>query len=790
MKNAVQRGLDLPSAAILLTALFISAARLTSTGWSPGLGIASGFAVMGVVLGLLLGRSRFRRTGLYLLTFGYSLIVIPWLLGNTQYPDLAWQERFISLGGRLVRSFSQFFYQKPVEDPILFIAFAAVVYWSLGVHAGYALVRRGSFLPVVLPAGILLFIVQLYDAGTVSRSSLLAFYLFLCLLLLGRLIFLRKRLSWSEERVWLSSESVTDLNITIFVTALVVVSLAWVAPTSVRQISAAKNLWDEAAQPWQAAREKLNNVVASLKANNNANPVDFYAETLDLGQEGASGDMVLFTVRAPVTDEVGRYYWRVRTYDQYLMGEWHASAASERSFSPNEKSINTIDTRRKPIAEFGFTISNRRISTLITPLHPIWFSRPGTFTFTALSRGEEDSLLLNVKFPIQPGETYKVRASLFNPSIKQLREAGTDYPSWVTDRYLQLPDNLAQSIADLARKITTTATNPYDKADIITNYLRNEIRYSKTIPPTPAGLEPLSWFLFDVKEGFCNYYATADVILLRTLGVPARLAVGFAEGEYSDPDRFTVRLRNSHSWPEVYFPGIGWVEFEPTTSQLPLQRPSGVTAFDSGSPAHTPQGEGNQEEKFLGTIPLPGGNAGSQSRTPLNSLLIVLLIFGVLNVIIVGVREPSMFGNGTWISLHTGRNSQEPFPVLVMRAMEKAGLPSPRWLGHWAFLATLTPIERAFRAIYQSLHWLGGKTSPTQTPAEAATALKECMPDGVWEIQTLLEQYQRSLFSLRSSNLPIARLAAESIRRKSIQAAMRVRLNVLLNLPSRLFYRK
>jgi hypothetical protein len=227
MKSAAPREWDFPAEVLLLVAIFISAERLVATGWATGLGTAAALAVLGTVLGLVLGHSHFERTGVYLLTFGYSLVVPPWALGAAQYPNLAWQEQAASLGGRLAQSFNLFFSQKPVEDPLLFIAFATVVYWSLGLHAGYALARRGSFLSAVMPAGIVLFIVQLYDAWGTPRSGLLAFYLFLCLLLLGRLMYLRRRLFWSEERVWLSSESITDLNITIFITSLAVVALAW-----------------------------------------------------------------------------------------------------------------------------------------------------------------------------------------------------------------------------------------------------------------------------------------------------------------------------------------------------------------------------------------------------------------------------------------------------------------------------------------------------------------------------------------------------------------------------------
>ena len=172
-----------------------------------------------------------------------------------------------------------------------------------------------------------------------------------------------------------------------------------------------------------------------------------------------------------------------------------------------------------------------------------------------------------------------------NPNITQLREAGTDYPAWVTERYLQLPEDFSPRIRDLATEITAEAETPYDKAGAITRYLRDNIEYAETIPAAPRNADVLEWVLFENKQGYCVYYATAQILMLRSLGIPARMAVGFAQGEgiaggdnlapeeELAPGTFTVRKKNAHAWPEVYFPGIGWVEFEPTGNQDPLTRP-------------------------------------------------------------------------------------------------------------------------------------------------------------------------------------------------------------------------
>ena len=107
---------------------------------------------------------------------------------------------------------------------------------------------------------------------------------------------------------------------------------------------------------------------------------------------------------------------------------------------------------------------------------------------------------------------------------------------------------------------------PYDVAEAVTRYLRASIRYRETVPPVPPGQEPVDWFLFDLREGFCTYYATAEVVLLRSLGIPARLTIGYVTGERLGAGTYQVRRRDSHAWPEVYFPQVVLLEIDPAGS--------------------------------------------------------------------------------------------------------------------------------------------------------------------------------------------------------------------------------
>jgi hypothetical protein len=152
----------------------------------------------------------------------------------------------------------------------------------------------------------------------------------------------------------------------------------------------------------------------------------------------------------------------------------------------------------------------------------------------------------------------------------ELRAASTDYPRWVRDRYLSLPVSLDPAVRELARKIVRDAgaTNPLDESRAIETYLRDNFQYSTSIGQPPQGRDRVAWFLFENKKGYCEYYASAMIVMLRSLDIPARFAAGYAPGEYDSKAReYVVRETAAHAWPEVYFPGYGWIQFEPTPSQ-------------------------------------------------------------------------------------------------------------------------------------------------------------------------------------------------------------------------------
>jgi transglutaminase-like putative cysteine protease len=165
---------------------------------------------------------------------------------------------------------------------------------------------------------------------------------------------------------------------------------------------------------------------------------------------------------------------------------------------------------------------------------------------------------------IRFGQQYSVRASISTATGQDLRRAGTSYPQYITDRYLQLPPNFPPRIRQLAQELTRGLTNNYDKAKAIEAYLQ-QFPYDTNIPQPPPNRDGVEWFLFDLKRGYCDYFASAMAVMLRSIGIPARVAVGYMSGTYNpDIGAYEVRESDAHSWPQVFFPDYGWVDFEPS----------------------------------------------------------------------------------------------------------------------------------------------------------------------------------------------------------------------------------
>ena len=170
---------------------------------------------------------------------------------------------------------------------------------------------------------------------------------------------------------------------------------------------------------------------------------------------------------------------------------------------------------------------------------------------------------------------YEAESDIATPAASELRAAGQNYPPSIGSMYLRLPD-VDPRVSQLAAQVTASAKSNFDKAAALENHLRTHYGYTLQLPRTTVK-DPIANFLFERKQGHCEYFASSMAVMLRTLGIPSRVVNGFRTDEFNDlTGNYVVRAKDAHAWVEAYFPGYGWQTFDPTP----------------GGGADTPQGWG------------------------------------------------------------------------------------------------------------------------------------------------------------------------------------------------------
>lgn len=768
---------DWTSVVLLLLLLQTAAARLIATEWIPSLDLIRSFAWMGAIIGLAVGYSVFSSRRARWLSFFYMLFMLPLQWTVVIEGPVALAEKLSSVGGRLILSFSDLFARRPVEDPLFFLALMSVAFWVLSASAGYRLTRHQNFLTVTVPSMIGMLVIQSYDNGVRGRIWILAFFILLALLLLGQLTLLEQQKRWKEKRIFLSPENGLDLTSGMAIAAGLLIFTAWTISPSFIKIETARQAWSRITKPWTEFTQRFENAVSALDARGGgAASAEFYGTQLELGTGFSLSEAVMFTVETPelpASLKPPRYYWRGRVYDQFIDGRWTITGTQLEEFSPDAPL--PFEWEEEFSTRFVFNVGEQPLSLLYAPAQAIWVSRPGSMV--SVPGGSDDEVLSWSASPgLLPGETYQVEALLSNPNIEQLRAAGTAYPQWVVERYLQLPDDVSPRIRALAQEIASGADTPFDKASAITRYLRENIEYAPSLPEAPFNTDPLEWILFEHKQAYCVYYASIEIVMLRSLGIPARMAVGFAQGtgtssrqdgfaeevEGITVNTYTVRKQNAHAWPEVYFPGVGWVEFEPTGNQDPLDRPLAPRDSSSSSGLLIPDNVIPElDNESLRDQSLPD----EELETP---------------VVIVAPRSPLVYAIPILITLAAlaaflSRRYALPtrLPSILRASIERGGTETPGWILHWEHWVNLTSIERAFESVNFGLRQLKDPSPVHATPAERADKLASILPEAASSVKILLDEHQTSLYTSRTTDARQARRAALTLRFQVILARIR-----------------
>lgn len=252
--------------------------------------------------------------------------------------------------------------------------------------------------------------------------------------------------------------------------------------------------------------------------------------------------------------------WRGIALDRFDGHKWYKTDRKRRPIqaSPDgEYRIRPI-IQKTDAAQYELLLEPLATNTLFGPYQV----RKISGRLQGVEYDGDDSIYMRI--PTARRTQYQVLSEI--PKHKMERSGAPEQavPPEIGPRYLQLPKNLDPRITDLARTITAKGTSTFDKSSLVEGYLKRNYKYTLNLTWAP-GPEPLSTFLFDAKSGHCEYFASSMAILLRAAGIPTRLINGFMMGEYNPVGGdYIVRESDAHSWVEVYIPGRGWMEFDPT----------------------------------------------------------------------------------------------------------------------------------------------------------------------------------------------------------------------------------
>ncbi len=285
---------------------------------------------------------------------------------------------------------------------------------------------------------------------------------------------------------------------------------------------------------------------------------------LDMTQRPRLTDRVVFAVDAPRAA-----FWRGQTFDVWNGHAWLRSAPDREPLA-HEGNTSVLIPASDDVGAAAVR-SMRQTFHFESGFSNIVFAAPSPVAVeTDREVDERDDGTLSVRDGFGSGAAYTVTSRIPLATAAALRTADArQAPASVASRYAQ-PPTTTERVRTLAHEITASAPTNYDKILALEAWLGAHVRYSITAPLAPAGVDVVDDFLFRSRVGWCEQVASSLVVMARSVGIPARLATGFVPGSRDSlTGQFIVRERDAHAWTEIYFPGVGWQQFDPTAS-VPL----------------------------------------------------------------------------------------------------------------------------------------------------------------------------------------------------------------------------
>jgi transglutaminase-like putative cysteine protease len=292
-----------------------------------------------------------------------------------------------------------------------------------------------------------------------------------------------------------------------------------------------------------------------------------FAKSLDTALRGQLANTLVMLVRAQRPS-----YWVGETFDKWDGQNWTSTASAPRPLHQQSPFVLPVPQGDNALGQadlqtFYVTSSTADLVFHAETADQLWFP-------TSTVYSSDDGTIVS-PIGLGQGAIYTVESQVDTPTPDQLRHAssGVSLPAATEVSYLQLPHPYPRVHA-LAQSITAGDATNYDKVQALIAWIGAHTHYSTVIPPLPAGADTVDEFLFGNRVGFCEQISTSLTVMLRTLGIPAREAVGYVPGSYNPiTDLYQIRADDAHAWVQVWFPGFGWQSFDPT-AVVPAANPA------------------------------------------------------------------------------------------------------------------------------------------------------------------------------------------------------------------------
>jgi transglutaminase-like putative cysteine protease len=650
-------------------------------------------AMAGVIAGTLLGNGRIKFTRAILAagTLGMLMVVLSTTFASSG--GGAYRDKLTHLAILVNNWITQVLAGEAASDPTVFVLFLGASVWCATFVGSFVLARTGRIWDAVIFNGACL-VINVSVALTNLYPDLIVFTLAV-LVLLVRIHIVNLQERWTKQNIVPSGEMDWRLLRGGLTWTAVLVIMSLVTP----RVGAAEVLngaWSTFEGPYHSVEAEWQRFFAGVSGPSRLRGVSF-SDSIRLGQAPNLGDRVVMTVEAP-----SGHFWRAVTYDFYTGAGWRTTEGDK----ADKLALPTSD-RESFQARFDIIVPHSNI--LFAANEPQKVDVPYQF-YTGADKTYSTSLhALNRS---QAAGTYTV-TSLVSVADKQtLRKVQPTYSDYIKSKYLQLPSTLPPRVKSLAHSLLDNIPDAYDKAETLETFLRSPpYSYSPQVKPTPAGKDPIEYFLFDLKQDFCEYFASAMVVMLREAGVPARLVEGFTTGTYdSASNEYVVKEQDAHAWVEVYFPQYGWIEFEPTPSQPPFPR------LDSSTAAGTDSGDAGA-----------GGDTSGDPNNPDRP-----------NRAEDQLDRDDAGGAFTGDSVVAAVRSIDPRPALAFIGFLILLLVAAVARFNWRF-RKYGPIESAWGKTRLLASYVGHPAHPSQTTYEFAGSLGAAIPETREPVQNLAQ---------------------------------------------------